>query len=175
MSSMSWGCCHRGRKAPTTTEGDLTRARGLLVTWLPAVGWPCRRSRIPPRTSCIGGWPHGPANAGRTWPRCGCATGPVSPKSTGSCPTARPCKLCRMRCADRLRRELGFRDLPGQPRRLRGQLPAQRVTQRHSRTVPRLRLRPLPQRPDRLDLRLPTTQRREPLALIERPIIRARR
>ncbi|OLL70310.1 hypothetical protein Ae168Ps1_6279 [Pseudonocardia sp. Ae168_Ps1] len=33
---MVWGCCHRGRRAPTTADRDLTRLRGLLVTWLPA-------------------------------------------------------------------------------------------------------------------------------------------
>lgn len=33
---MLGGCCHRGRRAPTTADRDLTRSRSLSVTWLPA-------------------------------------------------------------------------------------------------------------------------------------------
>ena len=50
----------------------------------------------------------------------------------------------------RIRQQLGLRDLPRQPRRLRRLLPAQRLPSRHPRRSPRLRLRPLPQRPHRL-------------------------
>ena len=51
----------------------------------------------------------------------------------------------------RLGEQLGLRDPPRQPRRLRRCPPAQRVPRRHPRRSPRLRLRPLPQRPHRLD------------------------
>src|SRR5919107_2411734 len=63
-----------------------------------------------------------------------------------------------------LRHGLGLCHLPGQPRRLRRQLPAQRLTHRQRRRSPRLRLRALPQRPHRLDVRPPTFQRRGALA-----------
>src|SRR4051794_34826487 len=64
----------------------------------------------------------------------------------------------------RLGHPLGLRHLPRQPRRLRRQRPAHRLTHRHRRGGPRLRLRPLPQRPHRLDARPPTFQRRAALA-----------
>ncbi|WP_328371014.1 Mur ligase domain-containing protein [Streptomyces sp. NBC_00445] len=50
----------------------------------------------------------------------------------------------------RLGEHLELRDLPGRPRRIRRRHPAQRPTRRQSRRSPRLRLRPLPQRPHRL-------------------------
>ena len=65
----------------------------------------------------------------------------------------------------RLRQHVGLRDLPGQPRRLPGLLPAHRHDGRHRRRRPRHRLRPLPQRPHRLDLtpdELPETPTRFP-------------
>src|SRR3954453_1615619 len=42
----------------------------------------------PRRIRCTCAWCSAPASAGPTWPTCGCATGPVSPTSMASCPTA---------------------------------------------------------------------------------------
>ena len=50
----------------------------------------------------------------------------------------------------RLSQQLGLRDPSRQPQRLRRHHPAQRIPRRHPRRSPRLRLRPLPQRPNRL-------------------------
>ena len=49
-----------------------------------------------------------------------------------------------------IRQPLGFRHLPRQPRRLPRQHPAQRPVRRNPRRSPRLRLWPLPRRPQRL-------------------------
>ena len=53
----------------------------------------------------------------------------------------------------RLRPPLGLRHLPSQPRRLRKTRSSNRDTHRHRRGSPRLRLRALPQRPDRMAVR----------------------
>ena len=50
----------------------------------------------------------------------------------------------------RLSQQLGLRDPSRQPQQLRKHRPAQRIPRRHPRRSPRLRLRPLPQRPNRL-------------------------
>ncbi len=50
----------------------------------------------------------------------------------------------------RILHDLGIRYLPGKPRRLRTVSLAERLPNRHTTRSPRLRLRPLPQRPHRL-------------------------
>ena len=60
-------------------------------------------------------------------------------------------KLCRLKYAG-YANSMGIRDLPGQPRGLPAIMAAHRNPIRHRRRRPRHRLRPLPQRPHRLDL-----------------------
>src|SRR6476620_8936166 len=57
-------------------------------------------------------------------------------------------RLCRLRYAGSAN-QWGFA-ISGQPRRLRRLLPSYRILRRHLRRSPRHRLRPLPQRPNRL-------------------------
>ena len=75
-------------------------------------------------------------------------------------------KLCRLRYGG-VGPHLGLCHLPGQPRRLPGLLPAQRHHRGQRRRSPRLRLRPLPQRPPGLAPRYTDELTAGPLAVAE--------
>ena len=110
--------------------------------------WPSHPSR--PRPRCASGWPPGQPSAGHSSPAITVRWHGEFAYVTGQLPDGTALPLMRLRYTDSAS-QLGLRDLPRQPRRLRQVRPAHRLPVRHPAGDPRLRLRPLPRRHHSLD------------------------